>query len=110
MVHGAGRTNLISQAHCLIYLIIAAGNTKEWDRSSVHAETKKLPECMVSTDLKDRKEHGKKSNKHKHVKTLLMIHLLALSGSSVAINFPTRYLLVANLKQQIYIEILMRGH
>lgn len=55
---------------------------------------------MINTDIKDTgKNTEKKSNKYKHVKTLLMIQLLDLNSSSVTITFPTiptRYLLVVN--------------
>lgn len=110
VVRGAGRNNFFSQAYCLIYLIIAAtGNTKEWDKSSVHTETKQLPALYDQLRLKrQRKEHRSEVSKHKH--DLLMIHLFDLSSSSIATNLPTRYLPVVNWKQQICTGILMRGH
>lgn len=88
--------------------IIATGNTKEWDKGSVHTEAKQLPALHGHYRLKrERKEQRKKSSKHKHVKTSLMIHLYDLSSSSVATTLPTRHLPVANWKQQIYTEKLM---
>lgn len=91
--------------------IIATGNTKEWDKNSVHTEAKQLAALYGHYRLKrQRREQRTKSSKHKHVKTSLMIHLLDLSSSSIAINFPTRHLPVVNWKQQIYTEKLMHGH
>lgn len=52
VVHDAGRMNFNSQAYCLIYLITASGNTKEWDKSSVHTETKQLPALYGQHRLK----------------------------------------------------------
>lgn len=39
---------------CLIYLIIATGNSKEWDTSSVQTKTSNCQHSVLGTDLKDR--------------------------------------------------------
>lgn len=47
--------HFISEAQCcLIYLIIATGNTEEWDTSSAHTKSSNCQHTMLSTDSKDR--------------------------------------------------------